>query len=94
MVTAILLDREARSASSSSTPRTACCVALLKALHVLRAMEYNRRRPGEGVHQPQDKFGEMVFESQRLQLLFQYVPPGPVMEAGLVSPEPDCDGPI
>jgi cullin-associated NEDD8-dissociated protein 1 len=91
MVSAILLDREARHSILDSDPNHGQLrEPLLKVLHLLRSMEYEAKdgvevmlermveKVGQGAHQPPSVFSFYYPD---------FAPDGPVSAAGLVSPE-------
>lgn len=91
LVTAILLDREARSPIIEADPtKGRLREPLLKVIHLLRSLEY-KPRWGQDVNlaDMQEKVGQMAFDSPSVFNFYlpEFAPAGPVSYAGLVAPE-------
>ena len=91
VVSAIILDREARSTTLGGHDHAGRLrEPLIKVLHVLRAMEY-RARAGREVDMDAmaGRIGMAAFESPTVFNFYEpdYAPNGPIAAAGLVSPE-------
>lgn len=88
---AILLDREARSASLEADPtHGGLREPVLKLLHVLRAMEYRAFTRGElDLYDVDGRIGQYVFESPSVFNFYlpEFAPAGAITNAGLVAPE-------
>lgn len=91
-MSAILLDREARSLTLDLDPaHGGLREPLIKLLHFMRAMEFSSKDGREVELQPTliDRMGQMAFKSPSVFNFYrpEYAPTGPVTVAELVSPE-------
>ena len=88
---AVLLDREARSATLDADPsHGGLREPLLKLLHALRALEYRSPEAREvELHDLQSKLGQQAYNQPSVFNFYlpEYEPLGPVADSGLVSPE-------
>ena len=91
MITAVLLDREARNTLLDADPTHGQLrEPLLKVIHMLRSMETNPRGSREvELDDLEDTIGEMAHLAPDVFSFFkpEYSPPGPLATAGLTGPE-------
>eukprot|EP00603_Paraphysomonas_imperforata_P004238 CAMPEP_0114421664 /NCGR_PEP_ID=MMETSP0103-20121206/5199_1 /TAXON_ID=37642 ORGANISM="Paraphysomonas imperforata, Strain PA2" /NCGR_SAMPLE_ID=MMETSP0103 /ASSEMBLY_ACC=CAM_ASM_000201 /LENGTH=2411 /DNA_ID=CAMNT_0001590201 /DNA_START=27 /DNA_END=7262 /DNA_ORIENTATION=+ len=94
-ISAILLDREARSPLLDSDPRFGQLrEPLLKVMHMMRSMDYQSKDGVElALARMGDKVGQGSFQQPSVFSFYQpdFAPDGPVGAAGLVSPEGQLD---
>ena len=89
MFAAIVLDREARSATLDADPTHGQLrEPLLKAFHAMRALDFGNARRAE-LFQFGGAFGQHFMHSPTVFNFYdpRYKPMGPISEVGLVSPE-------
>ena len=90
-ITAILLDREARSSTVDADPNHGQLrEPLLKVLHLMRSMEYESKEGIEiQLQQMVEKIGQGAYQQPNVFSFYlpDYSPDGPVADRRLVSPE-------